>query len=161
MVTIAKVKRPLGMILEERAGGGVEILEIDPRGNAAGEDALAGDRVLMVGSEGCAEGDFDTVAGHIGASAGHRVELTLGRRVGTVRVVWPNGAQVGARAGEPLAALARKARWPVSYACLSGSCGTCEHRLRTPGEDIRYTRVCVARVPKGAGVVEIGPGDRF
>ena len=33
MVTIAKVRRPLGVILEEREGGrGVEVLDIDPRG---------------------------------------------------------------------------------------------------------------------------------
>ena len=79
MVTIAKVRRPLGLILEEREGGrGVEVLDIDPRGNAAGEDVLVGDRVLMVGSENVADDDFDTVAGRIGASAGDRVELTLG-----------------------------------------------------------------------------------
>ena len=60
MVTIAKVRRPLGVILEEREGGrGVEVLDIDPRGNAAGEDVLVGDRVLMVGSENCAEEGFD------------------------------------------------------------------------------------------------------
>ena len=46
MVTIAKVRRPLGVILEEREGGrGVEVLDIDPRGNAAGEDVLVGDRL--------------------------------------------------------------------------------------------------------------------
>ena len=37
MVTIAKVRRPLGVILEEREDGrGVEVLDIDPSGNAAG-----------------------------------------------------------------------------------------------------------------------------
>ena len=162
MVTIAKVRRPLGVILEEREDGrGVEVLDIDPRGNAANEDVLVGDRVLMVGSENCAEDDFDTVAGRIGASAGDRVELTLGRRVGTVRIIWPNGAQSGALPGEPLQELALKARYPVKYACTSGSCGTCEHRLRTPGDDIRYTRICAARVPKGKEVAQILPGDRF
>ena len=162
MVTIAKVRRPLGVILEEREDGrGVEVLDIDPSGNAAGEDVLVGDRVLMVGSENCAEDDFDTVAGRIGSSAGDRVELTLGRRVGTVRIIWPNGAQSGALPGEPLQELALKARYPVKYACTSGSCGTCEHRLRTPGDEIRYTRLCVARVPKGKEVAQILPGDRF
>ena len=79
MVTIAKVRRPLGVILEEREGGrGVEVLDIDPRGNAAGEDVLVGDRVLMVGSENCAEDDFDTVAGRIGAS--------MAAEIGTMRV---------------------------------------------------------------------------
>ena len=112
MVKIAKVRRPLGVILEEREDGrGVEVLDIDPRGNAANEDVLVGDRVLMVGSENCAEDDFDTVAGRIGASASERVELTLGRRVGTVRIIWPNGVQSGALPGEPLQELARKARY--------------------------------------------------
>ena len=162
MVTIARVRRPLGVILEEREDGrGVEVLDFDPSGNAAGEDVLVGDRVLMVGSENCAEDDFDTVAGRIGSSAGDRVELTLGRRVGTVRIIWPNGAQSGALPGEPLQELALKARYPVKYACTSGSCGTCEHRLRTPGDEIRYTRLCVARVPKGKEVAQILPGDRF
>ena len=161
MVTIAKVRRPLGLILEEREGGGVEVLDIDPSGNSAGEDVLVGDRVLMVGSENVAEDDFDTVAGRIGASASERVELTLGRRVGTVRIQWPNGVQSGALPGEPLQELARKARYPVKYSCTSGSCGTCEHRLRTPGDEVRYTRVCVARVPKGKEVAQILPGDRF
>ena len=56
MVTIAKVRRPLGVILEEREGGrGVEVLDIDPRGNAAGEDVLVGDRVLMVDAAQCAD----------------------------------------------------------------------------------------------------------
>ena len=162
MVTIARVRRPLGVILEEREGGrGVEVLDIDPRGNAAGEDVLVGDRVLMVGSENVADDDFDTVAGRIGASASERVELTLGRRVGTVRIIWPNGVQSGALPGEPLRELARKARYPVKYACSSGSCGACEHRLRTPGDEVRYTRICVARVPKGKEVAQILPGDRF
>ena len=162
MVTIAKVRRPLGVILEEREGGrGVEVLDIDPRGNAAGEDVLVGDRVLMVDAAQCADEGFDAVAGRIGASAGDRVELTLGRRVGTVRIIWPNGVQSGALPGEPLQELALKARYPVKYACTSGSCGTCEHRLRTPGDEIRYTRICVARVPKGKEVAQILPGDRF
>ena len=162
MVTIAKVRRPLGLILEEREGGcGVEVLDIDPRGNAAGEDVLVGDRVLMVDAQQCGEEGFDAVAGRIGSSAGDRVELTLGRRVGTVRIIWPNGVQSGALPGEPLQELAQKARYPVKYACTSGSCGTCEHRLRTPGDDIRYTRICVARVPKGKEVAQILPGDRF
>ena len=162
MVTIARVRRPLGVILEEREGGrGVEVLDIDPRGNAAGEDVLVGDRVLMVDAAQCADEGFDAVAGRIGASAGDRVELTLGRRVGTVRIIWPNGAQSGALPGEPLRELARKARHPVKYACTSGSCGACEHRLRTPGDEIRYTRICVARVPKGKEVAQILPGDRF
>ena len=40
MVTIAKVRRPLGVILEEREDGrGVEVPDIDPRGNAAAEDS--------------------------------------------------------------------------------------------------------------------------
>ena len=162
MVTIAKVRRPLGVILEEREDGrGVEVLDIDPSGNAAGEDVLVGDRVLMVDAEQCGDEGFDTVADRIGASAGDRVELTLGRRIGTVRIIWPNGAQSGALPGEPLQELAQKARYPVKYACTSGSCGTCEHRLRTPGDDIRYTRICVARVPKGKEVAQILPGDRF
>ena len=162
MVTIAKVRRPLGVILEEREDGrGVEVLDIDPSGNAAGEDVLVGDRVLMVDAEQCGDEGFDAVAGRIGSSAGDRVELTLGRRVGTVRIIWPNGAQSGALPGEPLQELATKARYPVKYACTSGSCGTCEHRLRTPGDDIRYTRLCVARVPKGKEVAQILPGDRF
>jgi ferredoxin len=162
MVTIARVRRPLGVILEEREGGrGVEVLDIDPRGNAAGEDILVGDRVLMVDTAQCADEGFDAVAGRIGASAGDRVELTLGRRVGTVRIIWPNGVQSGALPGEPLRDLARKARHPVKYACTSGSCGACEHRLRTPGDEVRYTRICVARVPKGKEVAQILPGDRF
>ena len=162
MVTIAKVRRPLGVILEEREDGrGVEVLDIDPSGNAAGEDVLVGDRVLMVDAAQCADEGFDAVAGRIGSSAGDRVELTLGRRVGTVRIIWPNGVQSGALPGEPLQELALKARYPVKYACTSGSCGTCEHRLRTPGDDIRYTRLCVARVPKGKEVAQILPGDRF
>ena len=90
-----------------------------------------------------------------------QVELTLGRRVGTVRIIWPNGVQSGALPGEPLQELALKARYPVKYACTSGSCGTCEHRLRTPGDEVRYTRICVARVPKGKEVAQILPGDRF
>ena len=103
MVTIAKVRRPLGLILEEREGGrGVEVLDIDPRGNAAGEDVLVGDRVLMVDAEQCGDEGFDAVAGRIGSSAGDRVELTLGRRIGTVRIIWPNGVQSGALPGEPL-----------------------------------------------------------
>ena len=119
MVTIARVRRPLGVILEEREGGrGVEVLDIDPRGNAAGEDVLVGDRVLMVDAAQCADEGFDAVAGRIGASAGDRVELTLGRRVGTVRIIWPNGAQSGALPGEPLRELARKARHPVKYCLL-------------------------------------------
>lgn len=162
MVTIAKVRRPLGVILEEREDGrGVEVLDIDPSGNAAGEDVLVGDRVLMVDAAQCADEGFDAVAGRIGSSAGDRVELTLGRRVGTVRIIWPNGVQSGALPGEPLQELATKARYPVKYACTSGSCGTCEHRLRTPSDDIRYTRLCVARVPKGKEVAQILPGDRF
>ena len=162
MVTIAKVRRPLGVILEEREGGrGVEVLDIDPSGNAAGEDVLVGDRVLMVDAAQCADEGFDAVAGRIGSSAVDRVELTLGRRVGTVRIIWPNGVQSGALPGEPLQELARKARYPVKYACTSGSCGACEHRLRTPGDEIRYTRICVARVPKGKEVAQILPGDRF
>ena len=162
MVTIAKVRRPLGLILEEREGGrGVEVLDIDPRGNAAGEDVLVGDRVLMVDAQQCGDEGFDAVAGRIGASASERVELTLGRRVGTVRIIWPNGVQSGALPGELLRELARKARHPVKYACTSGSCGACEHRLRTPGDEIRYTRICVARVPKGKEVAQILPGDRF
>ena len=77
MVTIAKVRRPLGVILEEREGGrGVEVLDIDPRGNAAGEDVLVGDRVLMVGSAQCGDEGFDAVAGRIGSSAGDRVEFS-------------------------------------------------------------------------------------
>ena len=162
MVTIAKVRRPLGVILEEREDGrGVEVLDIDPSGNAAGEDVLVGDRVLMVDAAQCADEGFDAVAGRIGSSAGDRVELTLGRRVGTVRIIWPNGVQSGALPGELLRELARKARHPVKYACTSGSCGACEHRLRTPGDEIRYTRICVARVPKGKEVAQILPGDRF
>ena len=77
MVTIAKVRRPLGLILEEREGGrGVEVLDIDPRGNAAGEDVLVGDRVLMVDAEQCGDEGFDAVAGRIGSSAGDRVEFS-------------------------------------------------------------------------------------
>ena len=71
MVTIAKVRRPLGVILEEREDGrGVEVLDIDPSGNAAGEDVLVGDRVLMVDAAQCADEGFDAVAGRIGSSAG-------------------------------------------------------------------------------------------
>ena len=77
MVTIAKVRRPLGLILEEREGGrGVEVLDIDPRGNAAGEDVLVGDRVLMVDAQQCGDEGFDAVADRIGASAGDRVEFS-------------------------------------------------------------------------------------
>ena len=162
MVTIAAARRPLGVILEEREDGrGVEVLDIDPSGNAAGEDVLVGDRVLMVDAAQCADEGFDAVAGRIGSSAGDRVELTLGRRVGTVRIIWPNGVQSGALPGEPLQELATKARYPVKYACTSGSCGTCEHRLRTPSDDDSlHARLCVARVPKGKEVAQILPGDR-
>ena len=77
MVTIAKVRRPLGVILEEREDGrGVEVLDIDPSGNAAGEDVLVGDRVLMVDAEQCGDEGFDAVAGRIGSSAGDRVEFS-------------------------------------------------------------------------------------
>ena len=77
MVTIAKVRRPLGVILEEREGGrGVEVLDIDPSGNAAGEDVLVGDRVLMVDAQQCGDEGFDAVADRIGASAGDRVEFS-------------------------------------------------------------------------------------
>ena len=56
MVTIAKIPRPLGIVLEERTGGGVEVIAINPRGNAvkAGADVLVGDRVLMVDASACA-----------------------------------------------------------------------------------------------------------
>ena len=161
MVTIAKARRPLGVILEEREDGrGVEVLDIDPSGNAAGEDVLVGDRVLMVDAAQCADEGFDAVAGRIGSSAGDRVELTLGRRVGTVRIIWPNGVQSGALPGEPLQELATKARYPVKYACTSGSCGTCEHRLRTPAT-IFATRAYASRGCRRARRSRDVAGDRF
>ena len=81
MVAVAEIPRPLGLILEEREDGrGVEIIRVDPRGNAAlsRADVLVGDRVLMVGDAACGESGFDDVAGLIGRSP-DVVELTLGR----------------------------------------------------------------------------------
>ena len=162
MVTIAEVPRPLGLILEEQDGGGVAVIDIDPRGNAARSDILVGDRLLMVDDEACGEADFDAVAGLIASSARERVELTLGRRIDTVRVAWPNGRQTGALPGEALRDVAARANYPVRYSCAGGSCGVCEHRLRTPGDTrTRYTRICRARVPAGADSAEVLPGDRF
>lgn len=163
VAAVASIARPLGLILEERGGGGgVEVVEIDPRGNARGA-VCVGDVILMVDAEPCGGGTFDDVAGLIGGGTGDACELTLGRRVGAVRVSWPNGVGVAALPGEPLAALAARASYPVKYSCAGGSCGTCEHRLAAaPGEPPRYTRVCVARVPKAAaGDVTVLPGDRF
>ena len=54
MVTIAKVRRPLGVILEEREDGrGVEVLDIDPSGNAAGEAACISSCATLVGMPIC------------------------------------------------------------------------------------------------------------
>ena len=58
MVAVAEIPRPLGLILEEREDGrGVEIIRVDPRGNAAlsRADVLVGDRVLMVGDAACGQ----------------------------------------------------------------------------------------------------------
>ena len=162
MVAVAEIPRPLGLILEEREDGrGVEIIRVDPRGNAAlsRADVLVGDRVLMVGDAACGEGGFDEVAGLIGRSP-DVVELTLGRALDVVRVEWPNGCVVGARPGDRMVDLAAKAGWAVRYSCTGGSCGTCEHRLRT-GTGERYSRLCVARVPKNAPVVAVVRGDRY
>ena len=77
MVTIAKVRRPLGVILEEREDGrGVEVLDIDPSGNAAGEDVLVGDRVLTVGGTPVATVDGAITQAKI-APAGDLVVVVL------------------------------------------------------------------------------------
>ena len=134
MVAVAEIPRPLGLILEEREDGrGVEIIRVDPRGNAAlsRADVLVGDRVLMVGDAACGEGGFDEVAGLIGSSP-DVVELTLGRALDVVRVEWPNGCVVGARPGDRMVDLAAKAGWGVRYSCTGGSCGTCREPRPTP-----------------------------
>jgi hypothetical protein len=134
MVAVAEIPRPLGLILEEREDGrGVEIIRVDPRGNAAlsRADVLVGDRVLMVGDAACGESGFDEVAGLIGSSP-DVVELTLGRALDVVRVEWPNGCVVGARPGDRMVDLAAKAGWGVRYSCTGGSCGTCREPRPTP-----------------------------
>ena len=132
------------------------------RGGAEAETLRFKPRKRHVLKRAGADDDFDGVAGLIGASERDRVELTLGRRVGTVRIIFPNGAAAGGLPGAPLRELAASVDYPVKYGCTSGSCGVCEHRLRTPGDDSpRYTRLCVARVPRGSEVAQILPGDRY
>ena len=110
MVTIAKVRRPLGVILEEREGGRTSRCWILTR-------AATPPAKMSWSATACSwstprkiarTDDFDTVAGRIAGATvgGDRVELTLGRRVGTVRIIWPNGVQSGALPGEPLRELA-------------------------------------------------------
>lgn len=154
MVAIARVPKPLGLILEERDGGGARVARIDPRGNviALRADVLINDVVLMVGDERCDDRLFDDVMALI-ADAQGVVELTLARGPARVRVEWPNGVGVAAEAGERLKPLATAALVPVTYSCDNGSCGTCEHKIRDveTGKE-RYARVCVARVPKASSI---------
>jgi ferredoxin len=70
-------------------------------------------------------------------------------------------AQSGVLPCEPLQEHARQARYQVTYACSSGSCGACEHRLKTFGDDIQYTRIFVARTSKWKDIAQILPGDHF
>lgn len=152
MVAVASVPKPLGLILEERDGGGARVARIDPRGNVVKlrADVLINDVVLMVGDERC--DDFDDVMELI-ADAQGVVELTLARGLDRVRVEWPNGVGVAAEAGERLKPLATAAMVPVTYSCDNGSCGTCEHKIRDVETGVeRYARVCVARVPKASSV---------
>lgn len=164
MVCVASIEKPLGLILEEREGRvGCEVIGIDPNGNAMASraDVLIGDRILMIDDAACGESDFDSVCSLIGSSPGASVELTLGRRLDVVRVTFPNGAAVGAAPGDRLQAVAQRANWGVKYSCTGGSCGTCEHKLRTGDGEDRYTRLCVARVPKSSPEIAIRKGDRF
>lgn len=88
------------------------------------------------------------------------VELTLGRAISGIRIEWPNGVCTGAKSGDALKELAAEALVPVRYSCDNGGCGICEHRLVDGINKARYTRICVARVPKTSPTIAIVPSDR-
>ena len=45
-VSVALIKRPLGIVLTERDGGGVRVTAMDPRGNAVRASADVGSTLL-------------------------------------------------------------------------------------------------------------------
>lgn len=163
-VYIASVRKPMGIILEENGdGNGARVARIDPRGNVAREraDVLINDKILMVDGVQCNELPFDDVMNAIAESRGEVVELTLGRGLSRVRLEWPNGVRTGALAGDSLKQLAAEALVRVKYSCDNGSCGVCEHKILDESLQERYTRVCIARVPKTSSTCKIVPSDRY
>mmetsp|Transcript_19701 Transcript_19701/g.62016 ORF Transcript_19701/g.62016 Transcript_19701/m.62016 type:complete len:101 (+) Transcript_19701:342-644(+) len=96
----------------------------------------------------------------IRTSPGESVDLTLGRGVSRVCIQWPNRVRTAAKPGDSMRVLAAEALVPVKYSCDSGGCGTCEHKIVDGDGEGRYTRICVARVPKAPPQITIVPSDR-
>ena len=158
------IPKPMGLILEEideqDPYKGVVIAKVNPEGNAAaacksGLDLCIRDKILAVNDEPCADSTFEVVMERIASSPGDIVSLKLGRILGSVAVRWPNGVCVAATPGEYLGNIADDALFRIQYSCTSGSCGTCEHRIRNENGDARFVRPCVARVPKGSASIEV------
>ena len=157
------VRKPMGLLLEEVDGGlGAQVVQIDPEGNGRAE-VLINDVILAVNAEIVSDYEFDDVMETIKRQPGDVVRLTLGRGDETwVEVRWPNGVGIAAAPGDSMAELADLCDNPVAYLCKDGACGTCEHKIRDPNGQERYTRICVAKVPSSAEreVIQVLPTDR-
>uniref|UniRef100_A0A7S3K3V4 PDZ domain-containing protein n=1 Tax=Aureoumbra lagunensis TaxID=44058 RepID=A0A7S3K3V4_9STRA len=150
------LKRPMGLILEERDELGVKVVAIDPEGNSSGQDIFINDVLLAVNKNRCDKLPFEQVMDMISNQCTKNIELILERSGFEIR--FPNGVGITAQSGDGFSELATKCRWPVQYSCDSGYCGTCEHPLRSAHNgDERYARLCIARVPRTAARLEVLP----
>lgn len=173
LMSYVEIAKPMGLVLEEiTAGdpaGGVRVAYIDPTGNAGaasiGDDPseclLVHDRILAVDQKQCMDSSFEEVMELIASAPGPRVQLTVGRGEGVTIVAWPNGIGVGARPGDSMRDLAKRAYYKVNYSCESGGCGTCEQMIMLDDGSTRYVRNCIARVPKESQSVLVKPSDRL
>ena len=91
----ASLKKPLGIILEERKAGepGVRIKSMIKDGAAASSGTIApGDILLRVGNQDVSQSDFDSIMIILTSSEAEYLELTLGDRLGKMDIA-PNLAK--------------------------------------------------------------------
>mmetsp|Transcript_25610 Transcript_25610/g.57449 ORF Transcript_25610/g.57449 Transcript_25610/m.57449 type:complete len:219 (+) Transcript_25610:33-689(+) len=169
-VATVRLKKPMGMILEEIEPGndakGVRVGRMDPKGSAAQSgQVLILDQIATVDGNECLAEGFDTIMDLIIDAPGPEVEIGFARDKSTTVVRFPNGVKVGALPGEPMKFIVGRSAYPIKYSCEGGSCATCEMKMQIYDldgeEDLeRYIRVCVGRVPQGSSFVGMLPSDR-
>ena len=162
-----QIPKPLGIVLEESEDdvGGVKIIEVNPKGNAAQTLSIGSlcvrDKVLAINGEDVSVANFDDVMEKIIAS-NSPVELTLERSQGSIVISWGNRVSVAAQPGEYLGNVAFEAGMKIPYSCRSGSCGTCEQAVSVDsGKEHRYYRPCSFRLPIGVHSMALKPSDRI
>ena len=150
--------KPLGLALEEVAqdeAKGVLCSQLLPDGSAAASGAVwPGDVLLYIGEKDVQTATFEETMDAL-LAAPSPVDLVFGRLPGRVASVkFPDGSMAFGAPREPLARLARRAKFRPLYSCGEGLCGSCELRVAR-GDGPRQVRICTGVVPKAGGEFEL------